>query len=263
MEQIKILPGAEPFFYPGGRTGCMVIHGITGTPFEMRWLGQHLNQNGCTVYGPRLAGHGTTLKDLSHVTWREWYADVLAGYRMLRAHCDRIIPVGLSMGGALALTLASREPVDGVVALSAAFDFPAPPAPVLFLADLFTDTIPKQRDEEAERFTQQVRSEQLRRGEEPIPRPSYDSWSIPALRQMMSMLGELHQTIGQVTAPALLIHSKKDQTVPFETMQKIREGISSEVVRELVLENSSHVVTEDIEYPLVFEAITDFIQSLS
>ena len=63
-----ILPGAEPFFLPGGKRGVLLIHGFTGLPAEMLLLGQYLNMRGYTVLGVRLAGHATTVEDMSHMT---------------------------------------------------------------------------------------------------------------------------------------------------------------------------------------------------
>ncbi len=123
MDTIKLMKGAAPFYFPGNEIGCLVVHGFTGTPYEMRWLGQYLNQQGFTVHGPRLAGHTTTVDDMIRTTWREWYISVLAGYEMLRERCRKVFALGLSMGGALSLMLASREPVDGVVAMSSPYDF--------------------------------------------------------------------------------------------------------------------------------------------
>ncbi|HOA23091.1 MAG TPA: alpha/beta fold hydrolase [Aggregatilineales bacterium] len=260
---ISILPGAEPFFYPGNRIGCLTLHGMTGTPFEVRWLGQHLNQQGWTVYGPRLAGHGTTPDDLKHVHWREWVADVMAGYELLRQHCDQIFVMGLSMGGALALMLASQVPVAGVVTLSAVYDMPILQHPLLPIMSRLVDRVAKARDPEArQKFLEHVRAEQIKRGEEPIPRPGYDVWVLPAMRQMRDMLRVLHERLHLVVAPALLVHSKADQTVTFDNLDKIYNSIGSTDKRCLVLERSGHVCTEDIEYPQVFEAVTEFVRAV-
>ena len=99
-----IIPGAEPFFYPSGEVGCLLIHGLTGTPFEMRELGEYLSAQGYTVSGPRLAGHGTTdWRDLANTKWQDWYQTVVDAYSDLAARCRQVYLVGLSAGGALAL----------------------------------------------------------------------------------------------------------------------------------------------------------------
>ena len=72
----QIIPTAEPFFFPGAgkiaRTGCLVTHGFTGTPKEMRWLGKYLNKDGCTVCGIRLAGHATQPEDMIRSRFSDW-----------------------------------------------------------------------------------------------------------------------------------------------------------------------------------------------
>lgn len=260
MEEIKLLTGAAPFFYPGSDTGCLVLHGLTGTPFEVRWLGQHLNQQGHTVYGPRLAGHGTTPRDLAFVTWREWYADVLAAYELLRAQCRRVFVLGLSMGGALTLLLASQEPVDGIVTMSAPYEIRDWRRPLLPLVGRVVKTISKgYRPEDEERFHQHVLAEQTRRGEQPTGHPSYKEWVVPAAAQFLHLLDHARPLLPRVTAPALLIHSHADRTVPFENMQRIYDAIGSSDKQMLALDHSDHCVAEDVESARVFEAATSFI----
>ncbi|HLV44792.1 MAG TPA: alpha/beta hydrolase, partial [Aggregatilineales bacterium] len=67
----------------------------------------------------------------------------------------------------------------------------------------------------------------------------------------------------RITAPALLVHSKADKTVSFDNLQKIYDAIGSAEKRMIVLEESGHVCTQDVEYPLVFDAVTGFIRALS
>ena len=59
-----IVKNAEPFYFPGNSTGCLLIHGFTGAPTEMRPLGEYLAENGFSVLGVRLSGHGTRMADL-------------------------------------------------------------------------------------------------------------------------------------------------------------------------------------------------------
>nr|MBN1229903.1 alpha/beta fold hydrolase [Anaerolineae bacterium] len=237
-----------------------MVHGLTGTPFELRWLGEELNKQGYTVYGPRLAGHGTCPEDLTRVTWREWYADVLAAYELLGRQCDKIFVIGLSMGGVLTLLLGSQEKVDGLVVLSAPHEIKHPLFRFLPLLSLFIKIHNKGYDVELEeRFARQVRKVQEERGEALTGHPSYKGWVIPAIRQFLPMLSVMRENLKQVTAPILFIHSKKDQTVPFENMQLNYDAVSSPDKSMLVLEESCHTVAEDIEYPVVFDAVKAFI----
>jgi carboxylesterase len=264
MDTIKLLKGAAPFYFPGNEIGCLVVHGFTGTPYEMRWLGQYLNQQGFTVHGPRLAGHTTTIDDMIHTTWREWYISVLAAYEMLREQCRKVFVLGLSMGGSLSLMLASREPVDGIVAMSSPYDFHDWREPFLPLINLFVKTMPKSEESsQGDAFLQHVKAEQQARGEEPIGHPNYPARPVRAIRELVSLLAVMREGLPNVTAPALLIHSRADELVPFDNLDAIYNAINSPDKQKLVLEKSGHVVTEDVEREVVFKAAADFIKTHS
>ena len=103
--------GNEEFFFQGGKQGVVLVHGYTGAPGEMRLLGEYLHQQGLTVLGVRLAGHGTTPQDLNKTKWQDWYKAVSDGVYRLQAGCDRVSIVGLSMGGLLTIKAAAELPV--------------------------------------------------------------------------------------------------------------------------------------------------------
>ena len=90
------LQGAEPFLLPGGRHGVLLIHGFTGLPAELRLMGEYLNARGFTVLAIRLAGHGTTVEDLSRMEHEDWMDSVRDGYAILSGVCERISVVGQS-----------------------------------------------------------------------------------------------------------------------------------------------------------------------
>src|SRR5215211_7952180 len=112
----QIIPTAEPFLFLGkpGKPACLLIHGFTGTPKEMRWMGEFLNQQGYTCLGIRLAGHATNPEDMIRSNWTDWTASVEEGYRLLRGVSDSILLMGLSMGGILSLLMSTQLDVMGV-----------------------------------------------------------------------------------------------------------------------------------------------------
>ena len=119
-----IMEGAEPFFLPGGSTGVLLVHGFTGLPAELSMMGEYLQQRGCTVLGVRLAGHGTTVEDMSRMTAEDWLDSVRDGYALLRGSCERVVVAGHSMGGLLALLLAAEKAgkdtgLAGVISMAA------------------------------------------------------------------------------------------------------------------------------------------------
>jgi carboxylesterase len=263
MSKVKLLEGAEPFYLSGDEVGCLVIHGFTATPQEVLWLGTYLNQQGYAVYGPRLAGHSTVPEDMARVCWHEWYADVLAGYAMLRTQCSKVFALGLSMGGDLALLLAAREPVDGVVAMSALHSLAIGwRRPLLWLYTLTGGMLGKHLPPpEQDPLIQAIIDEQHRRGEKPIGRACYSKRPARSVLQLDSLLKTMRGELLHVTAPVLLIHSLVDSLAPYEHMQRNFDQIGSQDKRMIVLENSDHVVTQDRARETVFSAAATFVAS--
>src|SRR5215216_1628136 len=122
----RIIPTAEPFLLIGepSKPACLLIHGFTGTPKEMRWMGEFLNQQGYTCLGVRLAGHATIPGDMVRSRSGDWAASVEDGYHLLRGVTDKIFLIGLSMGGILSLLMSTRFDVRGVVAMSTPLRLP-------------------------------------------------------------------------------------------------------------------------------------------
>ncbi len=99
----QIIPTAEPFHFAGkganAKIGCLVTHGFTGAPKEMRWLGEYLNRQGYTVCGIRLNGHATKPEDMVRSHWQDWLLSVEDGYDLLHSCTEKVFLLGLSMGG--------------------------------------------------------------------------------------------------------------------------------------------------------------------
>src|SRR5262249_20315112 len=96
--------------FPGGGTGFLLIHGLGGTPIEMRYVAQGLARAGHTASVPQLAGHCGSVEDLRVTGWQDWYSTVEHEHRRMASHCRSIIVCGLSMGAILAIHHAARHP---------------------------------------------------------------------------------------------------------------------------------------------------------
>ena len=107
-------------FIRGGRLGVLLVHGLGGTPTELRFVALALARAGHTVFCCQLAGHCATPEELRVSTWQQWYASVEAAHDRLKEHCDIVVAGGLSMGGILAIHLAQNRPdeVRGLLLLA-------------------------------------------------------------------------------------------------------------------------------------------------
>src|SRR5437588_9659325 len=108
-----------------GKAGVLLVHGITGSPAEMKPLVRKLAGQGFSVSCPQLAGHCSSLAELKRTRWRDWYVSLERAMERLAEDCDEIFVSGLSMGALLALKLAADHPdrVQGVATLSATFTY--------------------------------------------------------------------------------------------------------------------------------------------
>jgi carboxylesterase len=248
----SLMPGAEPFFSRGGPVGALLIHGFTGAPKEMRPLGEALRATGHTVLGLRLPQHGTTPSDMFHAQASDWFQAALDGYQLLRNQCDSIFVMGLSMGGALSLWLAAHYPVTGVVAMST----PSYPfhehmdwrARFANWFSLLAPYVPKK--------PYPVSDPAMR-----AQRVAYPTYPTRAITQFRTVIRLAAQALPQITAPALVVHSRADETIPPENLPYIYEHLGSADKEMLWLEHSGHVITEEAERQQLFDHIQAFIRA--
>jgi carboxylesterase len=250
----QTIPTTEPFFFPGGRTGILLIHGFTGTPKEMRWMGEYLNRElGFTCLGVRLSGHATRPKDMVRSRWTDWTASVEDGYNLLRGAADEIYFVGLSMGGALSLLMSTRLQVKGIVTMSAPYELPSKyPAWQIQLYSYFRTYLPKSKGKPgAGWFDMQAFQSHI----------SYPLNPIRSAAELEVLLTKMRAALPKVNVPVCMIHSKDDDYVLPENMEQIYAGLvnAADKTKHYVA-GSGHVVTRDAARGQVFEIARDFIK---
>jgi carboxylesterase len=257
----QIIPSAEPYFLPGqpGQPGCLLIHGFTGAPKEMRWMGEYLSQQGYPCLGIRLAGHATRPGDMIRSRYTDWIASVEDGYHLLRTALssskggltDRIYLIGLSMGGVLALLMSTRLEVAGVIALSTPDRMPYDyPVWLMKLFSIFMPYQPKSKEEPgASWFDQDAYAEHV----------SYPENPVRSGAELKLLLAEMRAALPGVNVPVLLVHSKDDTYVLPDNLERIYAGLGTPDKTKMYITGSGHVVTRDAAREQVFEAVSTFI----
>mgnify|MGYP006299924079 FL=1 len=77
----RVLPGGDAVFRKGSsETGLLLLHGYTGSPAEMRYLGERLHEKGFTVSIPRYPGHVTSLYEMVKTSAHDWYTAAREAY---------------------------------------------------------------------------------------------------------------------------------------------------------------------------------------
>lgn len=247
----QTIPSAEPFFFHRGPVACLLIHGFTGAPKEIRWMGEYLAAQGTTVLGVRLAGHATKPADLLRTRWQDWLASVEDGYNLLRHDYTHVFVCGLSMGGILSLLFAAQSPVAGVIAMSTPYALPEDWR--LRYIKLIRWIVPRVGKGAPDWHNPEAARDHV----------DYPAYPTQAILEVRDLLAEMRRNLHQVNAPVLLMHSRQDGGVSPENMLKIFDHLGATDKQMFWLENSGHVITREPERERVFAAAQAFIQRVS
>jgi carboxylesterase len=240
----KVAPlNTEPFFHKRGPVGCLLIHGFTGSPPELQFIGEYLAERNITVSGIQLAGHGALPDDMAKTGWRDWVKSAEDGLADLRGKCEEVFVGGLSMGGALTLYLAARNELPAAFTLAGAasiikdWKFSLIP-----FVRHFTRFFPKPdgvdlADESALQYLK-----------------CYEYIPLDCVLSLLDLTKVVQEGLPKVNCPLLVMQGLKDQLVAPATAQYIYDTVSS-ADKELVwFENSGHCIPVDVQKELSFKA---------
>ena len=252
--------------FSGGRTGILLIHGLGGTPVEMRFIAVGLARAGYTVSCPQLAGHCGSADDLKATRWQDWFASVKAAHDRLRQECDVVIVGGLSMGAVLALNLAAERPdsVHGLALYAPTLQLDGWGIPWyarLFRlvwhrkgADLF---------DFAEREPYGIKDPRVR-GLVTAAIQSGDSSQAGQLSTPGSSMLELRRlaqaakrSIGSIAQPVLVLHPREDDRASLRNAFHLQKKLAGRV-ETVVLDDSYHIITLDRQRHVVVERTSRF-----
>ncbi|MBK8022403.1 MAG: alpha/beta fold hydrolase [Chloroflexi bacterium] len=121
--------GAEhqPFLLRAGNgAAALLVHGFPGTPAEMRPLGEALHAAGWTARGLLLPGFGSDIGSIDRRRFEDWQGAVIKAAGELRRSHNRLLLIGNSMGGALAISAAAACSADGLVLLNPFWELESP-----------------------------------------------------------------------------------------------------------------------------------------
>jgi carboxylesterase len=243
------------FFLPGSGLSALLIHGLTGTPYEMRALGERLTGAGVRVHGIKLAGHAGGPEELGEVTHANWYESVVDGFERLRSYDEPNVVIGLSMGAVLAARLAidQREAVSAVVMLSPAFYLPFWTRTALRLvrpAINIANRIYIRRQGGSDIHDAAARQ----------IHPSNRLMPLRAALNLIELSDWVRAKLPELVQPTLVIHSRHDHTCPFEkNVEFVMNHLGCADKRLLSLDESFHVITVDSERDRVAQETLDFI----
>jgi len=241
-------PNADAFDLGGARdAAALCLHGLTGTPYEIRPVGEALARVGVRAVGPVLPGHNATPRILAQVPYTAWVQAARDELRGLRAAHERVFLVGLSLGGLISLALAAEERVDALVVVGT----PLRLRPGLsFAVRLFRYLHP---------YPRKRRGSDIRDGVARAAHPGYRIMPLASVRQLQKLQHRVRTALPSVTAPILVAHGRLDGTADPADAREIADRVASQERELLVLPHSGHVVPVDHDGPELGRAVSEFL----
>ena len=194
----------------GAGAAVLLVHGFSATPWEMRPLAEVLTRRGFSCLAVRLPGHGTSPEDLATRRWEEWSTAVLSGYDRLARHFPRVYVAGLSTGSLLALILAGRREVAGIVLLS----------PYLRLRHNLAPFA---------RWLRYLHPYQKRTLSDASALHYYTRRPVAGVHQINRLLRRLKPQLETIVAPVLALHGEGDEVIDIDSGCQLVERLGSAV----------------------------------
>ncbi|MED1472443.1 alpha/beta hydrolase [Bacillus salipaludis] len=242
-EKFPIIKGAEKFKFKGNNIGILLSHGFIGTPQSVRYLGERIAENGFSVLGSRLKGHGTHYDDLENCTHEEWFESLEESYHELKQECKDVFVLGQSMGGTLALWLAHKyRDIKGIIIVN----------PALTIPD-FEHLKNKDKPRLIDEGNPDIKAKDAYE-------ITYEKVPLKAIHQLQNLMEKTPAILPNLHIPVLGMKSAVDHVVPPENTDFIMEHIGSKEKEAIVLPNSYHVASLDHDKDMIVEGCLRFIR---
>ncbi len=260
------------FFLPAGRSGVLLIHGLTGTPSEMRFVGKGLHQRGFTVYGMQLAGHCEDENALVATSWRDWYASVENAAARMRLQVDQLFVAGLSMGAVLALHLAASQPesLAGIALYGTTLTYDGWAIPRIarlsfLLPSLLRLGIGRNRRFE-ETYPHGIKDARIRARIVEFMRSGHSGgggllanpWS--SLAEFYRLARQVRGELPAIRTPCLTVHAVEDDIASAANARTVAAGVSGRV-GAVWLNDSYHMITIDRQRQVVVDESARFFNT--
>ncbi|MDB5985064.1 MAG: alpha/beta hydrolase [Nevskia sp.] len=259
------------FFLEGGDVGVLLIHGLTGTPVEMRYVGKGLHKAGFTVYGMQLPGHCGNQTDLSATCWKDWYAAVEHALEALRMRVKTVVVGGLSMGAVMALHLAAKqgEKVSGLLLYGTTLWYDGWSIPwYSFLWKPLINTPLGRNYTFMEKYPYGIKDERLRKRvvQNLLSGNSADAGlaGMPAcgVRQLWQLVATVKKELPSIYAPALILHAREDDMSSVRNAYYVARHLAGPVDVSL-LDDCYHMITVDRQRDEVVSRSIEFLRRIS
>ena len=252
--------------------GILLVHGITGTTTEMRWLARYFQVHEYRVSVPLLPGHGAGHRELLATTRHDWLNGVRRAFDALAATCDSVLIVGLCGGGLLSVLLAAEDQrVQGLIVLSADLGFraPGPASPWTRVLLPLASRVPLLRRYGywTQRPPYGLKDPRLQRritrsvaGSRQGQTAEYGTFRtyVGTIDEMKRLHEDVQRQAGHVSCPTLIMHSVEDTLFTIRNAALLYRSLGSPDKTMTLVTGCDHVMTVDVTKDQIAEQIALF-----
>jgi carboxylesterase len=255
---------AAPFSLGEGPDACLLLHGLTGAPSEVRPIGEALARRGFRVLGPLLPGHGTRPEDLARVSSADMLRSARSSLQSLRG-ARRVYLCGLSMGALLAIHLAAKPtsddpPIAALALIAPAIRFAGTSR--IFTGVLGRFPLPGFVIGKGARDLQANSGVAAADDRGPLhPDGSYRGIPLSWARGLRQLSKEGLRLAPRVRVPTLLAHGGRDTTASPVSVRLLANALGADRIELRIFPRSGHVLPLDLDGPAVSKAVVEFFQS--
>jgi carboxylesterase len=222
--------------------GCVILHGFTGSPYEVEPLADHLEQFGWKVSVPTLPGHGPNRDEMKKVTWKDWVQAAEKEVSKMIQECSVVYLIGFSMGGLIAAHLATKYPITKLVLLSACVYYVNPQQIFHNMAEAIKSNFSSGGKELLKKYMERSLSTPIR-----------------AVIHFRRLVKVLKPDLSKISVPTLILQGECDDIVEPRSATYIYEQIKSPVKELYFLPRSKHVICRDCEGEEVIQLVDQFL----
>jgi carboxylesterase len=241
---------SKAIFHKGSSNGILMLHGLTASPNDFKEFAEKFTGLKYTVSAPVLSGHGTKVQDLDQAYWYDWFSDTKEAYYKLRKHCKRIVVIGQSMGGTLALHLAAHYQIEGLVLLAPGLVFRNKASAAIKFISKF------------KKYLDKIDGPDIKNDFSRKKALSYMQMSTHSIEETARLFHHVRQDLPEVHSPLLIFHSVNDHVIDYKSSELIYKKISSKNKRLITLYDSFHVLSLDNEKNVILNEILVFIKNI-
>jgi carboxylesterase len=266
--------GPTGYYEPHGEDAVLLIHGLTGTPAEMRPIAKRLAKQGFSVMCPALAGHCREIGDLRKSKWQDWYASMEQAFDALKAQHRHVFVAGLSIGALLAIKIAAEkgEQVAGLGLMSSTFFYDGWNMPRLrrkFLLPIvlhsplryflyWNETPPY--GIKCERTRAMVHAVLENRDSQATEKVGIFRTSGVTIHESNRFIKVAKAALPHVKSPALIVHSTEDDTASLKNAHFVAKRLGTHHVETYFVDDTYHVVTLDKRRDDIAKRIAEFFK---